>query len=148
MTLSGTQRAIGKGLIPALAACLVLAGASCSDERNQGGAGPEGRPPPVAVEVAPVRTADLTDGIEVAGIVREVFVQDWVPVRKGAPLARIDTREHETIVRKAEAAVEAARATLLQTQAAARDRPDDAARHAPGNGRAQRETSPLAFPDG
>lgn len=90
--------------------------------------------PPVAVEVTKVSTADFTEGIDVvgsltakfgadvkseyAGIVTEVYVTEWVRVRKGTPLARIDTREMEILSHKAQAAVEMAKANLLQAEVA------------------------------
>jgi RND family efflux transporter MFP subunit len=88
--------------------------------------------PPVAIEAAEVRAGDLTEGIEVvgtlaskfesevkseyAGIVSEVYVTEWVRVKKGTPLARLDTREGEVVLEKARAAGETARANLLQAE--------------------------------
>jgi membrane fusion protein, multidrug efflux system len=88
--------------------------------------------PPVAVELATAATADLTEGIEVTGnlepkfsadvktqipgLVKEVYVTQWVRVRKGQPLARIDVAEAEALTRRAEATVIAARAQLAQSQ--------------------------------
>lgn len=90
--------------------------------------------PPVAVELAAAATAELTEGVEVTGnlepkfsadiksqipgLVREVYVTQWVRVRRGQPLARIDVAETEAITKRAEAAVVAARAQLAQTQVA------------------------------
>jgi RND family efflux transporter MFP subunit len=48
---------------------------------------------------------------EYSSIVAEVFVKEWVRVKKGTPLARLDTRE-------AEAAAQAAKASLLQAEVA------------------------------
>ncbi len=91
--------------------------------------------PPVAVEVASAVDADLSDGIEVTGylapkfcadvktqipgLVKQVFVTEWVRVKKGQPLARIDIAETEALARRAEAAVESAKAGLAQAQVAA-----------------------------
>lgn len=88
--------------------------------------------PPVAVELTPAATAELTEGVEVTGslepkfsadiksqipgLVREVYVTQWVRVRKGQPLARIDVAETEAVTKRAEAAVVAARAQLAQAQ--------------------------------
>lgn len=107
----------------------------CSDKgagKNQGEK-TAGRPP-VAVEVAKVGVADYTEGIDVvgslspkfgadvkseySGIVTEVYVTEWVRVKKGTPLAKIDTREMEIILQKARAAVETAKANLLQAEVA------------------------------
>jgi len=55
---------------------------------------------------------------EYAGIVTEVFVNEWVQVAKGAPLAQLDTREIRVMLQKAEAGLGAARAGLLQAEVA------------------------------
>jgi RND family efflux transporter MFP subunit len=88
--------------------------------------------PPVAVEVTMVRASDVTGAIEVTGslsykfgaelkseytgIVTDVYVNEWVRVKKGDPLARLDTREAEVVLQKARAAVEVARANILQAE--------------------------------
>jgi membrane fusion protein, multidrug efflux system len=98
--------------------------ASCSDTAK---AKTEGGRPPVAVETAPVAPAEVQESIDVVGtlapkftadvkseftaVVAEVFVTEWVAVKKGQPLARLDTRE-------AEAEVEAVKASLLQAEVA------------------------------
>lgn len=111
----------------ALALCLsaLAASAGCTGTRaGADAAAPAGRPA-VAVEVTAVATADLADDVEVvgslapkfeadvkseySGIVTEVYVTEWVRVRKGTPLARLDSREVTT-------ALEASRASLLQAQ--------------------------------
>lgn len=90
--------------------------------------------PQVAVELAATAAADLTEGIEVTGtlepkfsadvktqvpgLVKEVYVTQWVRVRKGQPLARIDVAETEAITRRSEAAVVSAKAQLAQAQVA------------------------------
>jgi len=90
--------------------------------------------PPVAVEVARITSENITDGIDVVGslsskfgadvkseytgIVTEVFVTEWVKVKKGDPLARLDTREIDVVLQKAKAAVEVAKANLLQAEVA------------------------------
>jgi RND family efflux transporter MFP subunit len=48
--------------------------------------------------------------------VTDVYVNEWVRVKKGTPLAKIDTREMEIVSQKARAAVEMARANLLQAE--------------------------------
>jgi membrane fusion protein, multidrug efflux system len=88
--------------------------------------------PPVAVELAAAATAELTEGIEVTGnlepkfsadvktqipgLIKEVYVTQWVRVRKGQPLARIDLAETEAFTKRAEAAVVAAKAQRAQSQ--------------------------------
>lgn len=114
--------------------CLGLAlGAGCSsDGQASKEGGTAAARPPVAVETMKMVPADLVEGIEVvgslapkyeasvkseyAGIVAEVLVDQWVRVTKGQPLARLDTREADALVRKAQAAVDAAKAGLLQAE--------------------------------
>ncbi len=55
--------------------------------------------------MAPKFAADVKS--EISGIVTEVYVNEWVPVRKGARLARLDTSETE-------AGLEALRAVVAQ----------------------------------
>jgi RND family efflux transporter MFP subunit len=97
--------------------------------------GKETGKPPVAVEASRAAEAELAEGVsvvgalspkfqsevksEVGGSVAEVYVTEWVRVKKGAPLARLDTREAEALRKRAEASVEMARAGLLEAQAAA-----------------------------
>jgi RND family efflux transporter MFP subunit len=75
--------------------------------------------PPVAVAVATVAATDLQDMVEVvgslepkfsadvksevSGVVNAVYVTEWVPVRKGARLARLDTTETEAGIKALEA---------------------------------------------
>jgi membrane fusion protein (multidrug efflux system) len=110
-----------------------FSGCSSKDSSKNPDAKTTGRPP-VAVEVTKVGTRDLIEGIEVvgslspkfsadvkseyAGIVTEVYVTEWVRVKKGTPLAKIDTREMEIVLQKAKAAVEMAKANLLQAEVA------------------------------
>lgn len=88
---------------------------------------PEVGRPPVAVDVASVVVADLHQTVdvvgslapkfsaevksEVSGVVTAVYVTEWVPVRKGANLARLDTTETE-------AGLEALKAGVSQVQVA------------------------------
>lgn len=90
--------------------------------------------PAVAVEATQVAAAEVSEGIDVVGtlaskfgadvkseytgIVAEVLVTEWVRVDKGTPLARLDTREADLILKKAQTAVEIARANLLQAEVA------------------------------
>lgn len=53
---------------------------------------------------------------ELAGLFREVYVTEWVEVRKGQPLARIQASETETAVKRGEAGVASAKAALQQTE--------------------------------
>jgi RND family efflux transporter MFP subunit len=88
--------------------------------------------PPVAVEVTKVVASEVTGAIDVTGslaykfgadvkseytgIVTDVFVTEWVRVKKGDPLAKLDTREAEVVLQKARAAVEVAKANILQAE--------------------------------
>ena len=102
---------------------------SCSKGDNPGGAGQK---PAVAVETTKVITKDLVEGVDVVGslsskfqadvkaeypgLVSEVYVMEWVKVKKGTPLAKLDTRELDLVLRKSEAAMEAAKANVLQAE--------------------------------
>ena len=95
---------------------------------------PEAARPPVSVEAAVATVGALTEGIdvtgtlapkfevdvksEVAGLVSEVYVTEWVRVKKGEPLARIDIREQEAFVKRTEAALGSAKASELQARVA------------------------------
>ena len=110
-----------------------ISGCSSKEDSKNPDAKTTGRPA-VAVEVTKVGAIDLIEGIEVvgslspkfsadvkseyAGIVTEVYVTEWLRVKKGTPLAKIDTREIETVLQKAKAAVEMAKANLLQAEVA------------------------------
>ena len=94
--------------------------------------GKSGQKPAVAVEAIKVVTKDLVEGVDVVGslspkfqadvkaeypgLVAEVYVMEWVTVRKGTPLAKLDTRELDLVLRKSEAATEAAKANVLQAE--------------------------------
>jgi len=121
------------------AALLLLLGAGLAGCAAQGGDPEKGRAagrPPVAVEAERAAVADLADGIDVVGTlasrydaevkseyggrVSEVYVTEWVRVKKGQPLAKVDTREGEVTLQKARASLELARASALEAEAAAR----------------------------
>jgi membrane fusion protein (multidrug efflux system) len=98
------------------------AAAGCSSKAND----PQGGPPPVAVETSRATTGTIEESVELvgslapkfeaqvraeyAGTVAEIYVTEWVPVKKGTPLARLDTRELEAAVAAAEAAAREAEA--------------------------------------
>ncbi len=91
-----------------------------------------GEKPAVAVEVAEAKGALLSEGVEITGslepkyaadikteipgIVKDVYVMQWVRVRKGQPLARIDVAETEALARRGEASVAAAKAQQAQME--------------------------------
>jgi RND family efflux transporter MFP subunit len=125
-----TRSVSGVGL---LILWIALSGCSGKGESK----GPDGKStgrPPVAVEVIDALRTDFAEGIDVvgslspkfgadvkseyAGIVNEVYVNEWVRVKRGTPLAKIDTREMEILSQKAGAAIELAKANLLQAEVA------------------------------
>lgn len=125
-----------KRLAAIIAALLLAASISaCGKKGEAGKAQDQAAKPPVAVETVAAAAAELSDGIEVTGslepkfcvevktqipgLVKQVFVTEWVRVRKGQPLARIDVAETEALTRRAEAGIESARAGLAQAQVSA-----------------------------
>src|SRR5689334_11275770 len=120
------------GLMVVTACALLAAGMGCSKKSD---AKPAAGVPQVAVEVMTVAGSDIVDGVEVTGalapkveaevkteipgLVKELYVTEWVRVRKGQPLARISLAETEALVKRAEANVESAKAALLQVKVAA-----------------------------
>jgi RND family efflux transporter MFP subunit len=117
------------GIVGLLVGSLLGCSSSNSSHPPQGKT--EGKPP-VAVEITPAQTRDLVEGVEVvgslapkiearvkseyAGIVTDVYVTEWVRVKRGQPLARLDTREADALLQKSQAAVEGARANVLQAE--------------------------------
>lgn len=111
----------------------IVYGCSAQSEEERQAQKAPGKPP-VAVEVTKAAASDIVDGIDVVGsisskfgadlkseytgIVTEVFVTEWVKVKKGDPLAKLDTREIDVLFQKAKAAVEVAKANLLQAEVA------------------------------
>jgi RND family efflux transporter MFP subunit len=118
--------------------CIVVASAfaaAACDARvsatMEGGSRVTGRPP-VAVSVTAAAMADATDAIdvvgslapkhtaevksEVTGVVTAVYVTDWVTVRAGTLLARLDTTETEAVIEALRAAE--AQALVFETRAA------------------------------
>ncbi len=111
-----------------LATSLALTLSGCGRTAD-GKASSDGARPPVAVETAKVAPSDLEESVDVvgtltarseaevkteySGTVAEVFVTQWVRVKAGTPLARLDTRE-------AEAGMQAAKAGALQAEAGAK----------------------------
>jgi membrane fusion protein, multidrug efflux system len=116
-----------------MVSCFLFNGCSKSEGDQKPDEKSAGKPP-VAVEAAKVSAADFMEGTDVVGslsgkfgadvkseylgIVTDVYVNEWVRVKKGTPLAKIDTREMEIISQRARASVELARAGLLQSEVA------------------------------
>ncbi|MBI4850169.1 MAG: efflux RND transporter periplasmic adaptor subunit [Nitrospirae bacterium] len=104
----------------------------CSSKSADGKKDTNAGRPPVAVETLSVSASDLAEGIDVVGtltpkfetevksqipgLISDIFVTEWVRVRKNDPLARIDLSETGALVNKAGAAVESAKAGYLQAQ--------------------------------
>jgi RND family efflux transporter MFP subunit len=102
----------------------LVALSSCAE---QGAGAPTAGRPPTAVTVATAATSDLAISVdvvgslapkfevdiksEISGLVKEVFVTEWVSVSRGDRLARLDTRETE-------AGIEALCALELQARVA------------------------------
>lgn len=117
--------------VAAVLAFSSIAGGCTKKSGEKGGAGTAVKQP-VAVEVAAAGAADLAEGLEVTGslepkfsadvktqipgLVKQVYVTEWVRVKKGQPLASIDVGETEAQVKRAEAGVESAKAGLAQAQ--------------------------------
>lgn len=90
--------------------------------------------PPVAVETIIAAVSDISETIDVVGTlapkfqvdvkseyqgtVKEVYVTEWVKVKKGDKLASLDNREPEAILNKAKSAVEMAKANLMEAKVA------------------------------
>lgn len=103
------------GILSLLLSVLSLLVSACSKEDPP----PVAEKPAVAVTTVVATPAALTDVIrvtgtltaknaaevksELAGLCTEIYASEWVAVRKGEPLARIQAAETETLVRRAEA---------------------------------------------
>lgn len=117
-----------------LLAAASLAAAACSGSSAPAATQPaqEAGRPPVAVTVVPAATGVFEESVEivgtldpkfaadvkseVTGTVKAVYVTEWVPVRKGALLARLDTTEIEAGI----AALKAVEAQARVAEARAR----------------------------
>ena len=118
----------------ALAMMVLLSVTACGKNDTDKNKGQTAKPP-IAVEVQSAVASNVLDGIEVTGslepkfsvdvktqipgLVKQVMVSEWVHVKKGQPLARLDVAETEAQVKRAEAGIASARANLAQTQVAA-----------------------------
>ena len=91
----------------------------------------------VAVDTITAAPADLVDEIAVVGTlvprtqaeiksdingrIVEIAVGEWVRVRRGDPLARVDTQEIDSLIRKAGTVIDLAKANLAAAQAGLAD---------------------------
>ncbi len=131
---SGISPGTAAGWIAVPIAVLLAAafyGCSAQSKEDPQNAAPR---PAVAVDVIKAAASDVVDGIDVVGtlsakfgadvrseytgIVTEVRVTEWVKVRKGDPLARLDTREIDITIQKNRASLEVAKANVLQAEVA------------------------------
>lgn len=127
------RRTLNRFVWPALFIFLGVVVSGCStqaEDKEQKAKAPQR--PPVAVEITKVAPSEVIGAIDVTGslsykfgadvkseytgLVTDVYVTEWVRVKKGDPLAKLDTREAEVILQKARAAVEVARANILQAE--------------------------------
>jgi RND family efflux transporter MFP subunit len=114
-----------------LAAGAILACTLCACGKSA--APPTAKEAAVAVDTIVASPADLVDEIavvgslaprtqaeiksDVSGRVVEITVGEWVRVRRGDPLARVDTQEIDSQIRKAGTAIDLAKANLAAAQA-------------------------------
>jgi RND family efflux transporter MFP subunit len=105
------NRIVRRSFLPTAVAVTALTLSACSQESATPAPEATAGKPPVAVSVAQVTSAPLEESIDVVGTlepkfatdiksevtatVAEVFVTEWVPVKKGDRLARFDTSETE-----------------------------------------------------
>lgn len=108
--------------------------AACSNNK-EGKKVEQAAKPLMAVEVKTAETSTSSDAIEltgtlepkfsvdvktqIPGLVKQVMVTEWVHVKKGQPLVRIDISETEAVVNRGEAGVISAKANKEQAQVAA-----------------------------
>lgn len=118
--------------VGAAGAALTLSACSSAEPAGTPGATAAAGKPPVAVSVVTVAQSPLEDGIEVVGTlepkfaadiksevtatVAEVFVTEWVPVKKGDRLARLDTSETEASIAALRAVEAQARVSLTRAE--------------------------------
>jgi RND family efflux transporter MFP subunit len=109
---------IARASVFALLFLTAVVAAACSD--NSESKPLEAGRPPVAVGVEPAAATDLEQAIEVVGtlqakftadiksevtgVVTEVYVTEWVPVKRGDKLARLDSRETDAAIETLRAA--------------------------------------------
>ncbi|OGU15212.1 MAG: efflux transporter periplasmic adaptor subunit [Geobacteraceae bacterium GWC2_53_11] len=124
-----------KQLMAVIMVAAVLAGVTACGKSDAQKNAAQVSKPPVAVDVSPATPSNVSDGIEITGslepkfsvdvktqipgLVKQVMVSEWVHVRKGQPLVRIDVAETEAQVKRAEAGITSAKANHTQAQVAA-----------------------------
>jgi RND family efflux transporter MFP subunit len=106
-------------------ASILFSACSGTDTKNTTPAAAVSSRPPVAVDTVAVQAVEMVDAInvvgslapkfaadvksEVSGTVTAVYVNEWVPVRKGQPLARLDTSAEVATIEAMKAGVAQAR---------------------------------------
>ena len=114
-----------------------LPGCGAKKETPDAGAPDAATAAAVAVDTIAAAPADLVDAIavvgtlvprtqaeiksDISGRVVEIAVGEWVRVRRGDPLARVDTEEIDSLIRKAGTGIELAKANLAAAQAGLAD---------------------------
>jgi RND family efflux transporter MFP subunit len=114
-----------------------LTGCGAGKETPPTGAPGAATAPAVAVDTIAAAPADLVDAIgvvgtlvprtqaeiksDISGRVVEITVGEWVRVRRGDPLARVDAQEIDSLIRKAGTVIELAKANLAAAQAGLAD---------------------------
>jgi RND family efflux transporter MFP subunit len=128
MDLRRAARAVPLAAGVILACTLCGCGKPATPPTAKGGA-----PAAVAVDTAAATPADLVDEIavvgtlvprtqaeiksEVSGRIVEIAVGEWVRVRRGDPLARVDTQEIDSLLKKAGTVIDLAQANRAAAQA-------------------------------
>lgn len=109
-------------LLPlAILSVALVTAIACGKKADAPEAAAPAQRPPASVSVAPVVVDVLQESIdvtgtlepkfsvdvksEVTGIITAIYVTEWVPVKKGDRLARLDTRESEATIEALKAAV-------------------------------------------
>jgi RND family efflux transporter MFP subunit len=121
---------IARASVLTLLTISVAAGVACT--RKADSEPLESGRPPVAVSVEPVAAADSEEAIdvvgtlnakftadvksEVTGVVTAVYVTEWVPVKRGEKLARLDSRETEAGIETLRAAEAQAKVSQNRAQ--------------------------------
>lgn len=116
----------------ALLSIALVSGASCAKKSDAPDAAAPAQRPPASVSVASAvvdvlqENVDVTGTLEpkfsvdvkseVTGIITAIYVTEWVPVKKGDRLARLDTRESEATIEALRAAVAQARVGEARAQ--------------------------------
>lgn len=115
-------------LFSVLAVCAALLAVSACSQKAQGEA--QTQRPPVAVDVVVATPGAFSEALEVVGVmtpksaadvkaeyqgtVTQVLVTEWVPVKRGQVLARLDTREADAARIQAKAAADRAERELAR----------------------------------